>query len=98
MHAQLKTGTWVTLGGAFDVTSQGANIARCELYDPKKMLLLDSSGASTSASVFDSPVTGLANLGVVRVTRARAVDGDCGDDRGGLDALSTAASWVFVRP
>jgi hypothetical protein len=98
VHAKLQPGAWVALGGPFDVLSHGANVARCELYDQKKMVLLDSSGASTSASVLDYPVTGLANLAVVRATRARAVDGDCGEDNGGLDAVSSAASWVFVKP
>jgi hypothetical protein len=98
VDAKLQPGTWVALGGAFDIESQGMNIARCQLYEPKQMFLLDSSGASTSASVLDYPVTGLANLAVVKTTRARAVDGDCGEDNGGADARSTAASWVFLRP
>ncbi|HEX4492089.1 MAG TPA: hypothetical protein VH914_12855 [Acidimicrobiia bacterium] len=96
-HAQLQPGTWVALGGAFDIASQGLNIGRCELYEPKQMLLLDSSGASMSA-VAGYPITGLANLAVVKTTRARAVDADCGEDREGATGFSTGASWVFVKP
>jgi hypothetical protein len=97
-HAQLQAGTWVALGGAFDIASQGLNIGRCELYEPKQMFELDSSGASLSGGVLGYPTTGLANLAVVRPTRARAVDGDCGEDRAGATGVSTAASWVFLRP
>lgn len=96
-HARLQPGTWVALGGLFDLVSQGVNIGRCDLYEPKQKFSIDSSNASTS-SVTGYPVTGLANLAVVKTTRAREVDGDCGEDNGGLDAVSTAASWVFVRP
>jgi hypothetical protein len=96
-HATLKPGTWVALGGVFDFASQGKNIGRCEIYEPKQQFLLDSSGASAS-SVTGFPVTGLANLAVVTTKRASAVDADCGEDNGGADAVSTAASWVFVRP
>jgi hypothetical protein len=98
VHAQLKAGTWVALGGAFDVASQGVNIAHCQIYEPTQMLLLDGSVASMSASVLGYPVTGLANLAVVHAAHAREVDGDCGENNGGADAVSSGASWVFLRP